>query len=229
MGYQNIGPNYWHGEDGRKALIAGTQKLTDPQWVAPFEQMAKWKPYLADGFESQTDSDSTNLFANGRAAIYPAGSWAITSFEANPDLKMGTFPAPLPKAGDKCYLSDHVDIAMGINAASKNMDAAKTFMSWVASDEFATLYSNALPGFFSLSKDPIKVADPIAQQFAAWRETCSSTIRSTYQILSRGTPNLENDTWQASANVINGTWTPEQAGKHLQDGLASWYKPGAAN
>src|SRR6185369_14070559 len=30
MGYQNIGPNYWKGEEGRKALIAGTQKLTDP-------------------------------------------------------------------------------------------------------------------------------------------------------------------------------------------------------
>ena len=29
MGYQNIGPNYWKGEDGRLALIAGTQKLTD--------------------------------------------------------------------------------------------------------------------------------------------------------------------------------------------------------
>ena len=36
MGYQNIGPNYWKGEEGRLALIEGEQKLTDPQWVAPF-------------------------------------------------------------------------------------------------------------------------------------------------------------------------------------------------
>ena len=27
MGFQNIGPNYWHGEEGRKALIAGTAKV----------------------------------------------------------------------------------------------------------------------------------------------------------------------------------------------------------
>ena len=227
MGYQNIGPNYWHGEDGRKALIAGTQKLTDAEWVAPYKELAKWKPYLAEGFESQTDSDSTTLFQTGKAAIYPAGSWAITNFETNPDLKMAAFPPPVPKAGDACYISDHVDIAMGINAATKNMDAAKTFLSWVASDEFATLYSNALPGFFSLSSHDIKVNDPIAQQFVAWRQTCKSTIRSTYQILSRGTPNLENDTWTASANVINGTSTPEDAAKKLQAGLDSWYKPGA--
>jgi raffinose/stachyose/melibiose transport system substrate-binding protein len=226
MGYQNIGPNYWKGEEGRKALIAGTQKLTDPQWVAPYAELAKWKPYLADGFEAQTDSDSTTLFQSGKAAIYPAGSWAISNFEQNPDLKMGTFMPPVPKAGDKCYISDHVDIAMGINAASKNQDAAKTFLSWVASDEFQGLYANALPGFFPLSKNTIEIKDPIAQQFVAWRQTCAGTIRSTYQILSRGTPNLENDTWTESANVINGTDTPEVAAKKLQDGLDSWYKPG---
>ena len=34
MGYQNIGPNYWKGEEGRLALIKGEQKLTDDDWVA---------------------------------------------------------------------------------------------------------------------------------------------------------------------------------------------------
>jgi raffinose/stachyose/melibiose transport system substrate-binding protein len=50
-------------------------------------------------------------------------------------------------------------------------------------------------------------------------------MRVTYQILSRGTPNLENEVWVASANVMNGTETPEAAAKKLQDGLASWYGP----
>jgi raffinose/stachyose/melibiose transport system substrate-binding protein len=67
--------------------------------------------------------------------------------------------------------------------------------------------------------------DPLAQEFVSWRDKCKSTIRSTYQILSRGTPNLENETWVESANVINGTVTPEEAAKKLQTGLDSWYKP----
>jgi raffinose/stachyose/melibiose transport system substrate-binding protein len=226
MGYQNIGPDYWKGEAGRKALIAGKEKLTDPAWVEPYAQLAKWRPYLADGFQSQTDSDSTNIFENGKAAIYPAGSWAITSFEQNPDLKMGAFPPPVEKAGDQCYISDQLDHGMGINAATKNMAAAKVFAQWLTTDEFATLYANALPGFFPLTSHPITVQDPIANTFLSWRKTCQSTIRSTYQILSRGTPNLENDTWTASANVINGTWTPQQAGQKLQAGLDSWYHPG---
>jgi raffinose/stachyose/melibiose transport system substrate-binding protein len=225
MGYQNIGPNYWHGEEGRLALIKGEQKLTDPGWVEPYEELAKWKPYLGDGFEAQAYPDSQNLFTLGRAAIYPAGSWEISGFNTQAQFKMGAFPPPLPKAGDTCYISDHTDIGMGLNAKSPNADAAKTFLSWVASPEFAAIYANALPGFFSLNNAPVEMKDPLAQEFVSWRGKCKSTIRSTYQILSRGTPNLENETWTASANVINGTETPEEAAKKLQDGLDSWYKP----
>ena len=82
-----------------------------------------------------------------------------------------------------------------------------------------------MPGFFSLNSTPVKMADPLAQEFVSWRGPFKSTIRSTYQILSRGTPNLENETWVASANVVNGTVTPADAAKKLQDGLDSWFKP----
>ena len=225
MGYNNIGPNYWKGEEGRKALIAGSQKLTDEPWVAPFRTLAKWKDYLGDGFEAQTYPDSQNLFTLGRAAIYPAGSWEISGFNSQAGFKMGAFPPPVQAAGDTCYISDHTDIALGMNAASPNADAAKAFLEWVGSAEFATLYANALPGFFSLNSTAVEMTDPLAQEFVSWRAKCQPTIRSTYQILSRGTPNLENETWNASANVIRGSETPEDAAKRLQDGLASWYDP----
>ncbi|NCM97140.1 MAG: sugar ABC transporter substrate-binding protein, partial [Rhodobacterales bacterium] len=108
---------------------------------------------------------------------------------------------------------------------SANGEAGKTFLNWVASPEFASLYANALPGFFPLSNEAVTLDDPLAQEFVSWRGKCQSSIRSTYQILSRGTPNLENETWNASAAVIKGTETPEAAGARLQEGLASWYEP----
>ncbi len=227
MGYQNIGPNYWKGEEGRKALIEGTQKLTDEPWVAPFRQLAKWKDYLGDGFEAQTYPDSQNLFTLGRAAIYPAGSWEIGVFgpQIGGAFEMGAFPPPVPAEGDTCYISDHTDIALGMNAATKHPEEARKFLEWVGSSEFAALYANALPGFFSLNSAPVEMEDPLAKEFVGWRETCEPTIRSTYQILSRGTPNLENETWTASANVITGAETPEAAAERLQQGLASWYAP----
>ncbi|HEV7248579.1 MAG TPA: ABC transporter substrate-binding protein [Shinella sp.] len=225
MGYQNIGPTYWKGEEGRKALIAGTQKLTDEGWVEPYRVLAKWKDYLGDGFEAQTYPDSQNLFTLGRAAIYPAGSWEIGLFNTQAQFKMGAFPPPVKNAGDTCYISDHNDIGVGLNVKSANSEAAKKLLTFIASPEFADIYANSLPGFFSLNSTAVKMADPLAQEFVSWREKCQPSIRSTYQILSRGTPNLENETWTESANVINGTDTPEVAGEKLQKGLDSWYKP----
>ncbi len=225
MGYNNIGPNYWKGEEGRRALIAGEQKLTDADWVAPYATLAKWGAYLGDGYEAQTYPDSQNIFTLGRAAIYPAGSWEISGFNTQADFEMGAFKPPVQNAGDTCYISDHTDIGIGMNAASKNPDAARTFLAWVASPEFATIFGNALPGFFPLSKTPVELDDPLAKEFVSWRGECESTIRSTYQILSRGTPNLENETWGASVAAIKGTSTPEELGAKLQEGLASWYEP----
>jgi len=225
MGYNNIGPNYWRGEEGRLALIAGEQSLTDEAWVAPYRQLARWGAYMGRGFEAQTYPDSQNLFTLGRAAIYPAGSWEITGFNGLAEFEMGAFRPPVQNAGDDCFISDHTDIAIGMNAATENAEEARIFLEWVGSEEFATIYANALPGFFSLSSFDVPMEDPLAQEFVSWRGECESSIRSTYQILSRGTPNLENDTWNASAQVIRGAETPEDAGARLQEGLASWYEP----
>lgn len=225
MGYTNIGPVYWQGEKGRKALLDGSAKLTDKAYVEPFEVLARWKPYLPDGFEAQTYPDSQNLFTLGRAAIYPTGSWEISPFQRDAQFAMGAFKPPVKQAGDTCYISDHVDIGMGINAAGKNQAAAKVFVEWVGSPEFAQLYGNALPGFIPLSKAEIKLDDPLAQEFVGWRKQCEATIRLPYQFISRGTPNLWNDMWVVSANVINGTQQPADAAAQLQKGLAAWYPP----
>ena len=225
MGFQNIGPDYWKGEAGRLALIKGTAKFTDKPYVDTFAALAKWGPFLPRGASSVAYADAQNLFTSGRAAIYPSGSWEIAGFEAKAKFKMGAFKPPQPAGHPTCYISDHTDIALGLNAKSPNQDAAKTFLSWVASPAFGTLYSNALPGFFSLQTKPIAVNDPLAKTFVSWRKTCKSTIRNSYQILSRGNPNLENELWATSAAVLNGKLDPEAATKRLQKGLDRWYHP----
>lgn len=224
MGYQNIGPAYYGGEEGRKGLIGAKFKLTDPQWVEPLRVMARWKDYLGEGFEAQTYPDSQNLFTLGRGAVYPAGSWEIADFRKQAGFKLGVFPPPVPKRGGKCHISDHPDIALGVNAKSPHAAQAKLFLEWVASPEFAALYSNALPGFFSLNSTKVELSDPLARQFVAWRNQCESTIRPSYHMLSRGTPSLEDEFWIVSAAVVNGTLTPEAAAQRLQAVLVRSYR-----
>jgi raffinose/stachyose/melibiose transport system substrate-binding protein len=227
MGYQNIGPNFWRGEEGRRALIEGEMGYDEGGFLEAFEALGQWRPYLLDGYQATSYPDAQNYFASGLGAIYPAGSWDISVFNSTVGgaFEMGAFPPPPPAGQDTCFISDHTDIALGLNANSPNQEAARVFLEWMTTPEFAELYSNALPGFFSLSNHSVEVEDPLAAEFVSWREDCESTIRSAYQILSRGTPNNENDLWNASAQVLNGTLSPQEAAETVQRGLASWYEP----
>lgn len=225
MGYTNVGPAFWNGEEGRQGLLTGDAKFTDEPFIETFRQMAKWTPYLGDGFQAQTYTDSQNLFTLGRAAIYPTGSWEITGFQENADFELGAFAPPKATADGKCYISDHTDIGIGMNAATENKEAVMTFLAWATSADFASLLTNAAPGFFSLAKHDIEVENALAKEFVAMRGTCESTIRVAHQILSRGEPALGNLLWTLSANVINGSMTAEEAGTAAQENIDSWYKP----
>ncbi len=225
MGFQNIGPNYWNGEEGRLALIQGTAKFTDAPYVETWQALAEWTPYLPPGYEAVKYPDAQSLFTLGKAAIYPAGSWEIALFNEQANFDMGVFPPPLSNAGDTCYISDHTDIALGMNTATQHPEEARTFLQWMTTPEFAELYSNGLPGFFTLSNHQIELQDPLAQEFLSWRQTCQSTIRNSYQILSRGEPNLENELWRVSAGVLSGALTPDRAAAEIQAGLEKWYEP----
>lgn len=225
MGFQNIGPNNWKGEDGRTALLKGKAKFTDAPYVTTWKELAAWAPYLPSGYQAVKYPDSQQLFTLGKAAIYPTGSWEISQFEKDASFKLGIFKPPVARRGDPVYISDHTDIALGMNSKTRNPTEARKFLQWMTTPEFAALYSNALPGFFTLSNAKISLDDPLANEFLSWRGSSKSTIRNSYQILSRGTPNLENELWRVSAAVINGSMTPEQAGKEIQAGLDKWYKP----
>lgn len=225
MGYQNIGPNYWKGEEGRSALISGEAKLNEGGFLMTLEELAKWQPYMIEGYQALAYPDSQNAFTLGLGAIYPTGSWEISGFRAQADFELGAFLPPVAAEGDTCYISDHTDIAMGLNAASPNKESARIFLEWMTSAEFAELYSNQLPGFFTLSNHAITLEDPLAQTFLDWRNQCESTIRSSYQILSRGEPNLETELWRINALLLNGEITAQEAGDMLQEGLATWYEP----
>ncbi len=223
--FTGIGPNYWHGEEGRRALIAGKKKFTDPEFVDAWTAIAKWSAYLPKGYQAQTYSDSQNLFNAGKAAVYPTGSWDIAYFQKDGLIDFGAFPPPVRKAGDACYISDHTDIGMGISSKSKNKADAKVFLDWLASKEFADLYTNKATGFFSLSKHAIDVKDPVAKQMVGWRGQCKSTIRLNAQILNRGEPSMENELWTVNSQVLNGKMAPKDAAQRIQTGFAKWYKP----
>lgn len=223
LGFQNIGPNYWKGEDGRLALLGGQERLDNPQYVKVFEELARWRTYLGEGGESRDYASTNALFTSGKAAFYAAGSWEIAPFTGKVDF--GVMRPPVAKQGDGCFFTDHTDIGMGLNPASKNKEAAMAFLQWLTTSQFAELYTNSLPGFFSLSNHFFEVTNPAAKAMMEWRDQCDSTIRVATQILSRGTPKLGDELAEVSQAVLLGRLEPQAAATRLEQGLKGWYSP----
>jgi len=223
--FQNIGANYWKGEEGRLALINGEDKVTDQEYIDTFATLARLGPYMHPGASGITYPNGKILFETGQAAIYPGGSWEISRFDENADFEFSAFRTPHPDGRDTCYIVDHIDLAIGLNPASPNAEAARTFLSWVASPAFAHIYTSALSGFFSLQDTPVEYDHPVAQEFVSWRQDCESANRTGYQALDSGDPEFPIELREVSNAVILGDMTPEEGVRRLQDGLDSWYVP----
>ncbi|HEY8026398.1 MAG TPA: ABC transporter substrate-binding protein [Burkholderiaceae bacterium] len=219
--FANIGPNYWHGEEGRKALARGKAKFTDAPFVAALDYEASLVPYLPASANTQSYGDSQQQFASGRAAVYPFGSWDLSYFNKVAGLEFGVFAPPVRALGDQCYILDHMDIGIGVNRKSRNKEDAYRFLEWVGSQEFADIYTNRATGFFSLSNHLIAVSDPVGKQMTEWRTNCKSTIRIDTQVLNSGHAEWERELWDANAEVLNGKLTGAAAARDIQSGFAS--------
>ncbi|MGL4915171.1 MAG: sugar ABC transporter substrate-binding protein, partial [Aeromonas allosaccharophila] len=144
-------------------------------------------------------------------------------------VDFGVMRPPVAKQGDGCFFTDHTDIGMGMNPASKNKEGAMAFLQWLTTPQFAELYTNSLPGFFSLSNHFFDVTNPAAKEMMEWRDQCDSTIRVATQILSRGTPKLGDELAEVSQAVLLGKMEPKAAADRLEGGLKGWYAPHQGN
>lgn len=218
--YQNMGPNYWGGEAGRQALISGEARFTDPEHVAAFQKMSELAQYMPPGYEGIGYTDAQNLFALERSAIFPAGSWEINWANNNADFEVGVFPPPPKADAEGCEVNDHADMGIGINPASENVDAARQALDWFAGPEFSQMYTNSLPGFFSLSTHPLTLEDPLSATYASWSEECGTTMRNTYAVLNTGTPSLIEEMWRVFPLMMNGEMTAEELAAELEASLS---------
>jgi raffinose/stachyose/melibiose transport system substrate-binding protein len=227
LGYNvlaNMGPNYWKGEEGRLGLIDGTKKLTDPEFVAAFDAADSLIPFLPSGYEAITYDDMGQLFNLGQAAIIPDGSWNINQLTST-GLDVGVFGAPVAEAGDQRYQQEMPDMAIGLNAASENKEAATEFLNWLTTPEFLELYVNKLPGFFAMTTDAPSYENELAQAFSDLKNDAELTPRLALDRLSAGTPPLDDEIWVAMQQLYAGTATVADTTASLQAGLDSWYKP----
>ena len=219
----SVGPNQWKGETGRQALIGKKIKFTDPQFIQAFKKLAQLKPYLAPNHASINYEQARMLFTKGKAALYLSGSWNASYLENIDPENFGVFKYPTKNMNDECYVTNHMDMGIGINTASTNQADALVFLKWLTTKEFSEAFANAISGFMPLSSHAVLIESPLASSIYQWRKECKSTIRINSQYLDNGPQPLEQILWEVSAGVINQTHTPLDATTEIHKSLERWF------
>lgn len=137
MAYEAVGP-YLKSAGGQILSDDAAPKAvaaTDPKTVAAVELLQKIAAISVPPGEANMAEATTNkLFASGKVAMMTAGPWARASIlEIDPKLKYGVDYAlttiPTPAAGDK-PASAAGGWQIGLNAKSKNQEAAAKFLAF---------------------------------------------------------------------------------------------------
>jgi raffinose/stachyose/melibiose transport system substrate-binding protein len=213
------------GAEGRLAYESGKKAFNDADMVSAFQAIADLAPYLPNGFQGVDYNGAHALFTMGKAAMLFDGSWTIADvINAKPAFDWSVFAIPAPK-GKKTAVTFHPDWAVSINPASKNIAAAKTFLTWLSGPEGAKAIGDNLTGFFPMSKNTITLADKYANAFLALNTGKTTDVRFTWPVLMSGKPSAYDLIMNGSIAVATGKKTPKQAADELASGLAQWYKP----
>ena len=224
--YNTLGATFYGGETARKALIAGTAKLTDSNFLDAYNAVNSLKKYLPQAFATMGYEDARQLFATGKAAMFVGGSWEISVFEGLglTSSQIGWFAPPVKKAGDKIQYCFHVDAGIAVNRKSKHLEETLEYLKWLGGTEYANALMTELPGFFSYTPGTQITGNSHAQEMYNTIPVSDLTVRLMFEKLNSGSPGGDALLSQSLEGMLKGIYTPQVAAAWVQNQLAVYYK-----
>jgi raffinose/stachyose/melibiose transport system substrate-binding protein len=213
------------GPEFEKKVLDGSAKFTDPDYVAALDVVKELKPYFPKDQMGLAETDVQTLFATGKAAMIPEGSFALAPIKAiKSDLDLGVFNAP-PAPG---AVVDHplqvgwVDASYGMSAKTKHPKEAQELLEWMTTPEFGQLVADDLKQI-SLNKS-VQPEDALLKSMV---ESYRSAPTPHLMLVDfrYGTP-LGSDLEAAGLQkMLLGQQTPEQVASDIQKGISQWFHP----
>lgn len=221
--FSGLGANFYGGEKARQALMNKEARFTDDNFVLAMKKMKELQPYFPKGYEGIDYVTMQQMFGTGNAAMFMGGSWEIGIFEDLGGLDdVGYFAPPLANKGDKLQYCFHVDAGIAFNKNTKHPEELRTYMNWLTSSEYAQLFMNELPGFFSYTPGSYTLKNDLAKQMQSYVAQSVPTVRTVWEKLSAQAPSGNELVGEAIQKMYANEVTPEQACALVNDGL-SWY------
>lgn len=222
--FSGLGATFYKGEEGRRGLIDGSLKFTDKPFMSAFKSLYDLKKYFPEDYKTLDYAVMQQRFGSGNAAMFIGGSWDISIFsDFGLKDKIGWFPPPKINKNDKTQLCFHTDAAFGINKKSRHLKEAIEYVKWTASPEYAQLFMDKLPGFFSYTPGDHKLNNELAKKMIDVIGKSDVTIRTTWDKLSAQEPSGNVLMREALIKMYNDEFTPEETANYIQTGIDSWY------
>ncbi|WP_305783811.1 ABC transporter substrate-binding protein [Symbioplanes lichenis] len=208
-----------------KKVLAGDVTFTDPAYVAALDVLNQLKSFFPKDMMALGETDVQTLFATGKAAMIPEGSFALAPLKTiNPKLNLGVFNAPPPPGAvvTEPLQVGWVDASYGLNATSEHQEEALQLLQWMTTAEFGQQVADTLKQV-SLVKG-VQPADPLlADMVAAYR--AAPTPYLMLVDFRYGTP-LGSDLQAAGLQkMLLGQQTAAEVAADIQAGISQWFRP----
>lgn len=163
------------GKDLYKDTVQGTGRWDDPRYIKTGELMKQLLDAgaFAEGFLGMTYDEGRAMFTEGRAAMYPMGSWdtsAIIEAMGSPD-SIGVFFLPAYDQKNSGVRFSCVEKVFAVSASCKNKKAAVAFLKELSGETTQSAYAMECGGLpaTKLSVDRSEI-DPVTQEIMKLQE-----------------------------------------------------------
>ncbi len=136
---------------GPDATVSFAKDFTEPMQ----RMLDLAENYTNADAESRAYGDGNLAFAQGEAAMYLQGPWALGEIaKTSPDLPVGTFPLPMTDDPADLKVRVNMDLAAIIPEASRHKDAARDFLEYLYQPEIIEAYNESQLGFAPTTDAP---------------------------------------------------------------------------
>jgi len=215
------------GEDWIKRVIEGKVNFQDPAYVDMLTKLDDLKQYYQKDFMANSTDDQDAAFSLGQAAMVFYGIWGGSNWKKlNPDFHYDYFPVPPASSDQKSAVYVYMDGAYGINATSKNQDAALQVLKVTATPEYGTLFSDVTGELTAVKGATIPSTNPVAQKCYQYSTQDAATyIYWVGSPFEKGKPTVYDILQNDMQSMYLGNMTPVDLAKKIQDGVSQWYPP----
>lgn len=130
----------------------------------PVNRMVTLAGYSNPDAASRAYPDGNTAMANGEAAMYLQGPWAIAEIDkAGTDIELGTFPLPVTDDPDDLKVRVNLDLALWVPESSDRHEEAREFLSYLMRPEVQDPYNDAFLAFGTTAEAPPATDERIAE------------------------------------------------------------------